>query len=90
MGDGAFLADLPQVRRDRLAPLATEIGATAKASRLPEAVAERQVLARTTAQAPWLGAGFIIHLLGCTNAWSSCRDQGVTQIGAWAGFCSIG
>jgi hypothetical protein len=38
-GGGSFLADLLQVTRDRLALLATEIGDTSKAPRLPEAVA---------------------------------------------------
>jgi len=39
------------VTRDRLALLATEIGATSKAHRLPQAVAESPSLARTTAHA---------------------------------------
>ena len=59
--NGSFLADLLPVTRDRLALLATEIGDTSKAPPLPEAVAERQELARTMAQAPWLrgsGGGF--------------------------------
>jgi len=59
--NGSFLADLLPVTRDRLALLATEIGDTSKAPPLPEAVAARQELARTTAQAPWLrgsGGGF--------------------------------
>jgi len=59
--NGSFLADLLPVTRDRLALLATEIGDTSKAPPLPEAVAERQEFARTTAQAPWFrgpGGGF--------------------------------
>ena len=59
--NGSFLADLLPVTRDRLALLATEIGATSKASRLPETAAERQELALTTAQAPRFrgpGGGF--------------------------------
>ena len=67
--NGSFLADLLPVTRDRLALLATEIlateiGATSKAPRLPEAAAERQELARTTAQAPLLGGS----VAGCGSA----------------------
>ena len=52
MGDGSFPADLLPVTRDRLALLATEIDATSKAPRPPEAAAESPTFARTTAHAP--------------------------------------
>ena len=63
--NGSFLADLLPVTRDRLALLATEIGATSKAPRLPEAVAERHELARTMAQVLRLGARVAILVAGC-------------------------
>ena len=57
--------------RGRLALLETEIGATSKAPRLLEAVAESLNFARTTAQAPLLGARAVVstELLYSGRGW---------------------